>query len=307
MFYFCERIYKMPITHLKQITTQFTGESGVQPQRVSLLTDDDYTTITSPGYLNEVSLEGYTISPTSFIFVYYDNSSLAGIFSPSISNGVITLAPIPSLGNDVILPVTAGHFAIFENSSGVLQDTNKIPSNALRTNVVMASDTIVVGNLAEFEDASGTIFDSTIPANRVLQSSFNNPDISLDLVRFDATVSHTGLASGGEVILFPGTGTKQYKIIQMFINIIGTNFSGGGGDRELSITDDLTGFSVIPAASLQALTNSSWGSTALPFPLSSSINTNTAAGAPLLATYSSGTTDYTAGSVTISGILQRVS
>ncbi len=94
--------------------------------------------------------------------------------------------------------------------------------------------------------------------------------------------------------------TSQFQITGMYLNAPGTNFAGAGANRNLSITDGTTVYSIIPAATLQALTNSAWGSTALPFPASAAIDTKTAAGLPLLATYSGGTTDYTSGALVLS-------
>lgn len=132
------------------------------------------------------------------------------------------------------------------------------------------------------------------------------PDIGSNLVTFDVTVGHAALASGGSVILVDSRGTEQYKIRSLQLNSGGTNFSGGGGDRLGQVTDETTVYSVIPAATLQTLANEQWGTTGLPNPASAAINTSTAAGADLVFKYSGGATDYTAGSLVISGIVQRV-
>jgi hypothetical protein len=102
------------------------------------------------------------------------------------------------------------------------------------------------------------------------------------------------------------SGSKRYKIRTLQLNSGGTNFSGGGGDRLGQVTDGTTVYSLIPAATMQSLVNAQWGVTALPNPASAAINTSTAAGANLVFKYSGGTTDYTAGSLVISGIVQRV-
>jgi hypothetical protein len=127
------------------------------------------------------------------------------------------------------------------------------------------------------------------------------------LQSFVVTVSHTDLASGGIKVLFPSTGTQRYRVWDLKINSGGTNFSGGGGDRLGQITDDTTTvYSVIPAASLQTLANAQWGVTALPNPASQPISTPTVAGASLNFQYSGGTTDYTAGSIVVAGLVERV-
>lgn len=140
----------------------------------------------------------------------------------------------------------------------------------------------------------------------ILVSTLTAPDNNANLVRFDVTVGFAALATGGTVTLLASSGAKQYKIINLWVNAGGTNFSGGGGDRLLDITDGTTVYSTIPAASLQTLANTAWGVTELPFPAAAAINTSTAAGASLICEYSGGASDYTAGSVVISGLLQRV-
>jgi uncharacterized protein (UPF0333 family) len=127
-----------------------------------------------------------------------------------------------------------------------------------------------------------------------------------NLIAFDIVVGQAGLATGGAVTLVASSGSKQYKIRSIQLNGFGTNFSGGGGDRLGQVTDGTSVFSVIPAATMQALTNSAWGSTALPFPASVATDTSSAAGAAITFKYSGGTTDYTAGSLTISILVQRV-
>lgn len=122
----------------------------------------------------------------------------------------------------------------------------------------------------------------------------------------DITVGQAALASAGHVQLIAGVSGAQFKIRNMLLNGFGTNFSGGGGDRNLAITDGTTVYSVIPAATLQSLANSAWGSTALPFPASAAIDTSTVVSMPLYAAYSGGTTDYTAGSLVLSLQYERV-
>lgn len=126
-------------------------------------------------------------------------------------------------------------------------------------------------------------------------------------VWFDVTVGQAALASGGSVALWDALAGEQYKVRQLYLNSGGTNFSGGGGDRLLAISDGTTVYSVIPAANIQTLANRVWGEGAtFPFPASAAINTSTAAGADLVALYSGGATDYTAGSLVLSGMLERV-
>ena len=57
---------------------------------------------------------------------------------------------------------------------------------------------------------------------------------------------------------------------------------------------------------MQALVNARWGSTEVPFPASAAINTPTAAGADVVFSYSGGATDYTAGSLVITVVLEKI-
>ena len=60
------------------------------------------------------------------------------------------------------------------------------------------------------------------------------------------------------------------------------------------------------AATMQTLTNSRWGDNAIAFPTAVDISTSTVAGAALVFQYNGGATDYTTGSLVISGVLERV-
>lgn len=162
------------------------------------------------------------------------------------------------------------------------------------------------GNIVVFDGTTGKIKNGPVAGNKVLTSAIATPDVGPNLVSFNVTVGQAALASGGSVTLVTSSTTKQYKIKSLQLNSGGTNFSGGGGDRLGQVTDGTTVYSVIPAASLQTLANAQWGATALPNPAAAAINTSTVAGASLLFKYSGGTTDYTAGSLVISGLVERV-
>lgn len=156
-------------------------------------------------------------------------------------------------------------------------------------------------------NVSLTAFPIGAPAvANLLSASFASPDVNANLIGFDVTVGFSALASAGSVTLQASSGSKQYKIRTLELESGGTNFSGGGGDRLGQVTDGTSVYSVIPAATMQALVNARWGVTALPNAASVANNTSTVAGAPLVFKYSGGTVDYTAGSLRISGLMQRV-
>ena len=224
--------------------------------------------------------------------------------------GSLTLYPVTTANGSMILaPVNAGGAFSTTISNGTMAQScvYTIPDVTAATGeFIVKTAALVNGNLIQADGTAGVVVDAGVVANRVLYTSFASPDVSPDLVSFDVIVGFASLATGGSVVLITSSGAKQYRIRSLQLNAGGTNFSGGGGDRLGQITDDVTVYSVIPAANLQTLVNAQWGVTELPNPASAAINTATAAGANLVFKYSGGTTDYTAGSLVISGIAERI-
>jgi len=177
-------------------------------------------------------------------------------------------------------------------------------NNAIIPSVVVPTTS---GNIVQFNDTAGTMASGPVAANKVLTSAITTPDVGVNLITFNITVGQAALASGGSVTLVTSSGSKQYKILSLFLNSGGTNFSGGSGNRLGQVTDGTTVYTLIPAATMQSLVNGGWGiTTTVPFPAAAAINTSTVAGANLTFKYSGGTTDYTAGSLVMTGIVQRV-
>jgi len=115
-----------------------------------------------------------------------------------------------------------------------------------------------------------------------------------------ALVTQAQLAGGATRVLFSSGGSTQYIILELRLAGTSINFSGGGGDRDLDITDGTTVYTTIPAAILQAQVLGTWGDATVPFPTGGSMVVATAAGANINAVYSGGTTDYTAGQLILS-------
>lgn len=247
------------------ITTSFAGQVAVNPNLIRIDTTESFATITTAGWLNQFIQQLGTEFSPTDIAAVSYSGSNTQFFSLSFSDTQITLVP---MAGNVTLPVVSGHLATFNGTAGDLQD-------------------------------------SGIASNIVLTTNITTPDTSPNLVRFNVTVGFAALATGGSVTLIDSSGTKRYSLISLQLNSGGTNFSGGGGDRLGQITDNTTVYSVIPAATMQSLVNAQWGVTALPNPASAAINTQTVAGADLVFKYSGGTTDYTAGSLVISGLAVR--
>lgn len=127
-----------------------------------------------------------------------------------------------------------------------------------------------------------------------------NPTIDVALQVFEVTVGQAALASGGEVILLDAAASETWKVLDIVLSADGTNFDAGG-DRDLDITDGTSIWSVVPAVTLKALAVSRWGVDAgMPNPATAShLFAASASGTDIVAKYSGGATDYTAGSLTL--------
>jgi hypothetical protein len=213
-------------------------------------------------------------------------------FPSTASKGSLVVAAVANTGNTV---TTISNAAMGQASVISIPD----PAGAT-ANFAVAPSALVSGNVVQASGTAGLVADSGVAGNKILTSSFATPDIAADVVLFNITCDQAALATAGKVNIIVSSGSKRYQIINIFLNSGGTNFSGGGGNRLLAITDGTTVYTVIPATNIQTLINGGWGiTTVVPYPVSAAINTPTVAGANLYAQYSGGTTDYTAGSLVL--------
>ena len=174
------------------------------------------------------------------------------------------------------------------------------------------------GSTSESFQGSNVVIDDS--DNMTVPGTVNNRDVGADgtkldgieasaevndIVVFETVVDQADLASGGTKVVLDAVTGEQWKVREIFLSGAGTNFSGG--DRLLDIGQGSIIYSTIPAATLQALAASRWGDTGVPFPATASdLTTETALGTDIVAQYSGGTGDYTAGSCTIVIIAERV-
>jgi hypothetical protein len=127
-----------------------------------------------------------------------------------------------------------------------------------------------------------------------------NPTIDVALQVFEVTVGQGDLASAAEKTLLDAATGETWKVLDIVLSADGTDFSGGGGDRLMAITDGTSTWSIIPAATLQTLVVARWGDTGMPDPATAShLFAASGSGTDIVAKYSGGTTDYTAGSLTL--------
>ena len=107
-----------------QLPTQVPGMVGVLPNPKFMVSGDNLATVTTAGYLNQVSLESNPVSATDVIQCLYLFNPVTqvgtyGVFAVSISNGVITLS-LEGAAGEVTLPTIANHLMVSTNVSGNL-------------------------------------------------------------------------------------------------------------------------------------------------------------------------------------------
>ncbi len=121
------------------------------------------------------------------------------------------------------------------------------------------------------------------------------------------TISYADLSGGGQRLIQTASGSMSFVIRDLRVSY-STGLSGGGGNRLLRITDGTNVFngSGITSALLGTPVNTVWGGTGNPLPGSVAFVLPSVAGASIYATYTGGTTDYTAGSVAITVFLERI-
>lgn len=101
-----------------QLPMQVPGMVDVLPNQKFMVTTDNITTITTPGYLNQVSLESNPISTTDILMVLYsfNNQTKIGTFGEfkvSIANNTITLTRTSQLYQTAVTLNTAQVIAAF--------------------------------------------------------------------------------------------------------------------------------------------------------------------------------------------------
>lgn len=220
------------------ITTDLAGELNDNPRRVRIISTDNLAAVTTAGYLNAKTLLTNNIFPTDIIDMVYSYSSATNsgtyeVFIPSFSAGVITLALWANAG-DVLLPVVSGNFAVFNGTTGQIKDGGYLPSNAAKTNVVMATAATVANHIMVSTDTAGTvgnltgtaINDGNIQAGRSTIAgtlgSFPSAATSGELIiaavtnssgNFNTTVSNASAVAQSQVISIPDSGAATANFL----------------------------------------------------------------------------------------------
>jgi hypothetical protein len=140
------------------------GMVDVYPVRGKLVTSATYAQLTTAGFLDPSIAGVNALQNNTIIDVIYDAdeddkrgvTGTVGVFYVTIANEQVTLNPLLQPGS-VVLPVTAGHVAVFADTDGSIEDTdNHITVGNLvvdNGNVTAGSD----GNAGRLISVPGTI------------------------------------------------------------------------------------------------------------------------------------------------------
>ncbi len=201
------------------------------------------------------------------------------------------------------LPISLGNGFVYDNRTNVLTTTGSGGPGGTLTGGTGV--TFVQGS-----DPPTDAWDSSTDATIVVAANGGADAVFYATVAVDAD----DLATGGTVILFNSTGTDQFKIISAYTSADGsTAFSGGGGDRDILITDGTSEYGTIAAVDLPnvATISLTYGSgqdtddAEIVLPTANNIGVATAAGDDIVAQYAGGTTDWTDGVVVINLVLVK--
>lgn len=186
------------------------SQVGVIGATKFMVTTDNLATTTAAGYLNNIDLAVYPISPSDVISCLYSFNQQTGlgtlgVFTVTISNGIITMVNWANQGN-VLLPVVNGNFPVFNGTTGQIKDSSISASNPLKTKVASVNIGTVVDHIATYADGAGTVGINAATA-------INNGNIQ-------AGISGTA----GALISFPPTATSG-SLRLVAVNNAG-NFNG---------------------------------------------------------------------------------
>lgn len=120
-----------------------------------------------------------------------------------------------------------------------------------------------------------------------------------DLWVAEIALGQAALATAGKVNIWtpPSGSTQKIKIRNLLLSGEGTAFSGGSGDRLISVTDGTSIWTAITAALLGTPVASRWGDSGIPFPATKAHLSAESVNGQVYAQYSGGTNDYTAGAL----------
>ncbi len=145
------------ITYLKRIT-------GATNSLVQLDTTDNIATASAAGYITAQAANIAAINEGAWTWQSNDLVILSasdGVALATINAGFTALVLVAFSTTVIGAPVVVGDFAVFASTGGNIEDLGYLPSNAAKTNVVMANGATVANEIATFADTAGTVQSAT--------------------------------------------------------------------------------------------------------------------------------------------------
>lgn len=152
-----------------QLPTPLAAQEGLRPATKKMVCTDSLATITTAGYLNSVSLESFPIATTDVLEVLYAYNTTTkvgsfGLFTVSITNGVITLAAQVIPGTATINgALVSGNIPDFNGTTGALSDSGISAANVMKLNAI---NTMAAGSEIILDKAAGTATAGAVTINK---------------------------------------------------------------------------------------------------------------------------------------------
>lgn len=185
-----------------QLPLPIAANTGVSPNIKTMTVTDNLATLTAAGYLNSGNLQGYTLDVDDILLVIYSYNQIIragtfGIFTVSISNGVITLAEDVTTGSVTFTsPSVANHMAVFSNTTGNLTDD---VATAINGGNIQAGLSGTAGTLASFP--------ATASKGSLILSAIDNTGDT------DTTISNMAMGQASVIsIPDPATATANFLL-----------------------------------------------------------------------------------------------
>lgn len=210
-----------------QLPTQQPGMVGVFPNQKFAVFGDNLATITAAGYLNSVNLESNPISATDVIQVLYSYNNVTksgtyGIFTVSISNGVISLVEFTGTSG-IVLPTIANHIATYTNTTGTLSED---PATAISGGNIQAGLSGTAGTLASFPGTAskGSLVVAAVANTGNTLTTISNaamgqasvisiPDPGAATANFMLNTGANPMAAGSSITLAKVNGTESSNAV----------------------------------------------------------------------------------------------
>jgi hypothetical protein len=192
--------------------TAIARDWGVNPSIVRITSTDTLTTIGTAGYLtaqadNITALNAGAFEWVATDFVLVSASNGWGFFS--ISSDFTSLTAFAFAADVIGTPVVVGDFAIFQSTSGNLEDLGFSPSDPAQTKVAMVNGTTAANALAVFADTAGTLKPQSTTATLAFGLTISTGNLSVA----QGNISAGSSGHAGTVSSFPGTAANGAIIL----------------------------------------------------------------------------------------------